>query len=248
VRVGFFLHLILPAALAPAYALVLARAWTVPLDLAGTAVAVAGGLAVYLGDRVIERGKLLGRRWRIATGMIAAAAVAVVVIIALRQPQRLLPVLVLLGAIALAYPLLKRIPGGKAPLVGAAWTGAAVLLPLASDAIPWAWLLRPASLAIFLLTVSGTVLCDLKDMADDARVAVRSWPVLFGERVAVGLAAALALLSCWPIALAEAWALLPSALLLLGLAGYRPLLRRSIAGPLAVDAALVLSGVLAWFS
>jgi len=208
-------------------------------------VLALGVFVVYTGDRLMEHGRLWGRTaWGLwGSVVIAAAWIAVRLAIA----PALWSAVTALGALSLSYVALKRFAVLKTCMVGLTWTiGAAVLAQAPQPG--WQALGNPAALALLLTVCAGAVLCDLKDAERDRMASVHSLPVMVGERRALLVAAALALVGAALAASIQAWALMACAVAMMVLAGLPNVLRRPVTGPLVVDAALALPGALlfAW--
>jgi 4-hydroxybenzoate polyprenyltransferase len=106
--------------------------------------------------RPLLRLLFIGGRWRSAGRIqpMGAAAVASLLGGALLPwlgPQAAM-VVPLAGALAVAYPLLKRLPLGKTVVVPLVWTWCGIVLP--SGEGPWSgwrWIQEPVALPLFLL-------------------------------------------------------------------------------------------------
>jgi 4-hydroxybenzoate polyprenyltransferase len=166
----------------------------------------------------------------------------------LRHAALLLPVVLPLAALSVAYPALSRLPFAKEVTVALCWTLGVVVLPFADEAPRWGLLMEPAAWAIFAVVLAGTLLCDLKDEVVDRVRQVASAPVLIGDRWTRLIAAAAALDAVWLAWWGQAYPLLLACFLLVWLATQPALLKRSLWGPIAVDAALALPGPVAWLA
>lgn len=174
----------------------LGAAWGVSADPAGLCLFLAGVVAGYALDRVVDEG----------TGRSVLAASAGVGLATVLAAPRLLVPAALLGGIAVAYSRLKRfVP--KELLTAGAWTFAVCVLSFAeAPAIRDAW---PLAACVFLLVLANAVVCDRGDWRADVAAGVRSLTVRVGPDAARLPAAAGALgasglalaAGAWPLAL-----------------------------------------------
>ncbi len=225
---------------------VVGRATGSPVSSAGISMLLCGVLAAYSLDRLVDAGPERRPVWLrivLLVGVLVGAVGGLRLLPAL--PASKVGMLIVLGAVALAYPLLKRWPWVKAILVPAVWTSTAVVLPTGDGATSiWHSFLAPVAAPLFALLASGCLLCDLKDVDADARAGVRSVPVALGVRAALLVAVVLALVG-GSLALAEHRpGLLAAAIGLIALAPFRAVLATDVVGPLVVDMILTLPGVL----
>ncbi len=239
------LHIWWPLALGWSLALVAHRATGRPWQPAGVGILLAGIVAAYSLDRVVDPAPAAPpwlRRTLIGAGGTATLAGALLVTALPRQTAVLVPVLALLASI---YPAIKRLPLGKALLVPLVWTWAALALSVNDGSwFGWHALLLPVAPPMFLLMAAGCVLCDLKDEARDRAAGVASLPATLGATASIAIAVALAL-TAGGMAWAEGRVGLTFSALALGGATLRPgLLATDIVGPLVVDVILTLPGVL----
>lgn len=238
-------HILLPALLGPALAAPLAVAWRLPWFWPGLAALVCGTIAVYTGDRVVERGDQLRPRLRIVMAAIGALSAIVTAALALLFSERLLEPLLYLGLLAIAYPAIKRIPLAKALAVGIGWMLAVCTLPLTSGEVPWHLLIQPAALAVCGLIAAGSILCDFKDQLTDRQAHIPSIPVWLGEAWALRVVRGLCLYAAILATVDRAMALWLPAGALLMLTLYVEWLRRILWGPILVDLALCTGALVA---
>lgn len=220
-----------------------------PPDPAGLGVLLCGIVAAYSLDRVtgLPNRPLLPwvRRTLIVT---SAAGTAVGLALTTRLPATAAVLVPVLGAIALAYPGLKRVPGVKNLAVPLVWTWAAIGLPFHDGSwFGWRAVTERAAAPLFLLFAAGVLLCDVKDERTDRRAGVPTPVVLFGARTAAWLGVALAAGAAISLP-GEPQSGLAVAAVGLGLAASRPgLLATDVIGPLLVDVCLSVPGLLiAW--
>lgn len=152
-----------------------------------------------------------------------------------------LPVAVLAGFGLFYIPLKRFIP--KNLLTAAAWTLTLVVLPF--DALPVGEAAQWGAAAVFLTIYAAATLCDVPDVAEDARAGVRGLTTLLGGVTAARVAGGIALVAAVLAVLAGVWgAAVPAlacAALGFGAAGW---LERSPVGQFWVDALLVVPGLL----
>lgn len=226
--------------------LVVHRAILRPWHPGGTAVLLLGIVAAYSVDRLVDppaAGLSTGLRRVLAWTALAAGAVGALALATVPLPTAaLVPVV---GAAVLLYPTIKRIPVTKTLFVPLVWTWCAIALPFADGSwLGWRWVLEPIALPLLLLFTSNALLCDLKDEHDDRRHGVATLPVVLGARTATAVAVALAVAGGLVAHVERRYGLACGALGL-GVAALAPrLLATDVVGPLAVDVALTLPGVL----
>jgi 4-hydroxybenzoate polyprenyltransferase len=226
---------------------VVARDNARPSSSVGLCALVLGGLAAYSVDRLGDAAtRARGPAWlsrALAVGTLVAALGGLALIPIL--PYSKVELLALCGAIALAYPWVKRIPLGKTVLVPAVWTWATLALPTVDpSAFAWRAALVPLAAPLFLLLAAGCLLCDVKDADADRDGGVPSLPARLGLSSSLAIAAAAALLGS-ALALAQhRTGLVAGGLCLLALSARPRLLATESVGPLLVDAALTVPGLL----
>jgi hypothetical protein len=240
------LHYWWPLALGWSLTEVVRRAMGRGPDIVGLTVLLSGIFAAYSLDRVLDADATTSRPW---IGRVLAACGVVSAIICgaatLRLPLATAALVPALGAAALLYPWLKRVPLTKTMALPLIWTWAAVALPFNDGSwAGWHWMLLPVSAPLLLLIASGCLLCDLKDECADRLAGVRSLPALVGRaatlRVALGLAFGAA-----GFALLEHRTGIAVSAAALGITTTSPtLLATEAAGPLLVDVILTLPGIL----
>jgi 4-hydroxybenzoate polyprenyltransferase len=240
------LHYWWPLALGWSLTVVMERATGRAADANGVTALLAGIFAAYSIDRVIDPGTARLRPW-MARLLSIAAGVAIVVCAgaAWRLPLHTAVLVPALGAVALFYPGLKRVPITKTVALPVIWTWASLALPFNDGSwFGWRAVLQPIAAPVLLLIAAGCLLCDLKDEEGDRRAGVRSLPATLGGRAAIRVAAAVAL-SAAAIAFAEHRPGLVVGAATLGLATWSPtLLATDASGPLLIDVILTLPGIL----
>jgi 4-hydroxybenzoate polyprenyltransferase len=239
------LHYWWPLALGWSWAVVARRATGREWDAAGLATLLLGICAAYSLDRLVERTRATSARVRAALALATGAASAALLVVVPRLPRETAALALVLGAVAVCYPLAKRLPGGKTLALPLVWTWSALALPFDGGSwLGWRALLNPVAVPIFLLFAAGCVLCDLKDEARDRDAGVPTLPARYGAAPTLAVAGILAAAAA-VAAIAEgrpgvAW----SATVLAGTLGWPRLLATDVVGPLVVDVVLTLPGLL----
>ena len=150
-----------------------------------------------------------------------------------------------IGATALAYPRLKRVPFLKTAVVAIVWTWCAIALPYGDGSwFGWRTLMHPVALPLVMLMAAGCLLCDLKDEAVDRAEGVASVPALLGATRTAQGALALAGVAAISALLEQRTGLAVSAGVLSLTTLWPRLLATETIGPLVVDMVLTLPGVL----
>lgn len=226
--------------------LVVHRAVLRPWHAGGTAVLLLGIVAAYSVDRLVDppaTGLTTGLRRVLAWTALAAGALGGLALTTVPLPTAALVPLV--AAAVLLYPTLKRAPLTKTLFVPLVWTWCTIALPFADGSwLGWRWMLEPIALPLLLLFTSNALLCDLKDERADRHHGVATLPVVLGPRAATAIAVVLAVAGGLVAHLEQRHGLACGALGL-GVAALTPrLLATDVVGPLAVDVALTLPGVL----
>jgi 4-hydroxybenzoate polyprenyltransferase len=224
-------------------------------DASGLTALLAGVLAGYSLDRVLDPPRPVAmipepdeRMRRLLLGVGGLAAI-VCGLAALRLPFGSAVAVPTLGAIALLYPRLKRQLPTKLLLLPTVWVLAVVALPFPDGGPLFARrsLAQPVVAVLFLLVAAGCLLCDLKDERADAAASVPSLAVLVGGARAARIAAGLALLGAILAFAIDEPELAVGGALLAVVATRERLLAVDVLGPLLVDVLLSLPGILvAW--
>ncbi|MEO7190534.1 MAG: UbiA family prenyltransferase [Vicinamibacterales bacterium] len=240
------LHYWWPVMMGASTALVVQRATARPVNGAGFALLLAGILAAYSLDRLLDESdgtETTWLRWTLLAG--AAIGVLASAILLAIVPLRVAILVPGLAVVVLGYARLKSVPVLKTLLVSAAWTWSLIALPFGDGSwFGWRAWMTPVAIPLTCLIASGCLLCDLKDVEQDRRRAVASLPVVVGEQGAIAVAVALAGVGAL-ISLAERRPGLLVGGLAMGLAAMRPhVIARDVIGPLVVDVILTIPGLL----
>jgi 4-hydroxybenzoate polyprenyltransferase len=227
-------------------AIVVHRATGRPFSTPGLMLFLCGIVAAYSLDRVLDRPQSPTHAGvePLLVGVAALSSFGCAFAV-LRLPFKTASLLPLIAGLAVWYPKLKRPPLAKTLLVAAVWTWTAIAFPFGDQSwFGWRIVMTPVAIPILLLVASGCLLCDLKDVESDRLSQVRSLPVLLGKDLAARVAIGVALAALALAVTQNRPGLAVCGLALAGL-GLRPrLLAREAIGPLVVDAALTLPGLL----
>lgn len=260
------LHYWWPLALGWSLTSVVQRATGDALDPRGVQALLAGIVAAYSLDRVIDPagrvadssgaagqalfGRLSLRRSSDSLLPVLLSAMGVLAALvclweAWHLPVQTAALMPLLGVAALAYPRLKRLPLTKTLALPLVWTWASIALPLADGSwFGWRALREPIAAPLFLLIAAGCLLCDLKDEIADRASGVRSLPALLGRDATIVIAAGLTV-AAGVVAVVEHRTGIAISAAVLGVSTAWPtLLATESAGPLLVDMILTLPGLL----
>jgi len=238
------LHCWLPVAVGWSIAEVMHRSTGAAFSAWGMTLLLAGIGAAYTVDRLLDPPPLPRPFWLRRTLWIAAGLfVGISLCAAGKMPIHVQVSAILLGAISLAYPGLKRLPLAKTAAVALAWTWAGTTLPFAAAEPAHWWRLDVAAPLLLILAANG-ILCDLKDCDPDRRKGVPTLPLFLGARRTCLVVTAMLLVSV-ALSLAQhrpGLALTGAALALA--AQFPTLLASEGVGPLIADAILILPGLL----
>lgn len=247
------LHYWWPLALGWSLTCVVQRATGGPLDPHGVQALLAGIVAAYSLDRVLDppgegaAGRNASRPGllRLLLGATGALAALLCLWEASHVPLRTAALMPLLGVAALGYPRLKQLPLTKTLVLPLIWTWACIALPVADGSwFGWHALREPVAAPLFFLIAAGCVLCDLKDEVADRESGVRTLPVLLGRAATLRVAAVMTV-AAGVIALVEhRTGIAVSAAALGASTAWPALLATESAGPLLVDVILTLPGLL----
>lgn len=239
------LHYGWPVVLGWALAEVAVQATGRPVSPAGRALLLLGIGAAYSFDRLVDPPASPTRVLRVVLGVAFVGCSAGVLGLLPWLPASSLSLLPLLAAAVVGYRKAKAFPLVKAFLVPLVWTWAGIALPLADPSwLGFRSLAQPVALPLFLVLASGCLLCDVNDVERDGLQGVRSLPVQVGLRWALVIAALLAVLGTAAALFQGRLGLAVDGLLLVLLAGCRPLLLLESWGPFVVDVVLTLPGFL----
>lgn len=238
-------HFWWPLALGWSWAVVARRATAREWDPHGLAVLLLGIGAAYSLDRLLDGRRALPPAVNALLWIAGVGSAAAVVATLPRLPVQTAALALAFGAVAVCYPLAKRLPLGKTVALPLIWTWSALALPFDGGSwLGWRALLHPVAVPTFLLFVAGCVLCDLKDEAHDRAAGVPTLPARYGAVPAIVVAGALAVTAAVAAAAEGRPGVACSAALLTSMLGWPRLLATEVVGPLAVDVVLTLPGLL----
>ena len=240
------IHYWFPVALGWSIALVIQRATSLPILPSGIHLYLLAIWAAYSLDRLLDGPKearpfwLTGFLW---FGFIVATIFGV--ILAVQLSFKTISVIVLFSMITILYTRVKKIPFLKMLLVAIVWCWAGVALPFSNPHwFAWQFWTIQASLPLVMLIVAGVILCDFKDFKSDGESGVRTLPVMFGLHNTI-LSTSILLLTTALIAYEQGRiGLMISSITLIGLAQFPGILSLDVIGPLLVDAALTIPGLM----
>jgi 4-hydroxybenzoate polyprenyltransferase len=218
--------------------LVAVKATGLPLSIPGATLFMAGVVTAYTWDRWADCPVGPRPTWCLVASVVAAM---VGLVIAAWLPLEKIAIAVGLGLLGLGYRRLKKFPLLKTGLIALAWAAAGVGFPV--EPLPSLEISLRLGAVLFAMFAAGALLCDFKDVADDARGGVRTAQVLWGRAVAAGLAAALAVAGVALALTMNRPGLVCSGLVLAGLSFFPQIVSRPVLGPLLVDGALALPAV-----
>jgi len=214
-------------------------------DANGLAVLLAGIVAAYSADRVIDPARTAHPWMMRLLVLVALVSAAICGVAAWRLPIQTSAIVPALGLAALGYTRLKQLPVTKTVLLPFIWTWAAMALPFNDGSwLGWRVLLQPIAAPLLLLITAGCLLCDLKDEWHDRRAGVRSLPAMLGGAATIHVSMAL-IVAAAVLALAEHRPGIAISSAALAISTFSPaLLATDAAGPLLVDVILTLPGIL----
>lgn len=210
------------------------------------AALLAGIVAAYSLDRVFDPPHMARPAWvTLLLGLTGVTAACWCGWQAWHMPLRTAALVPLVGAVAIAYPRLKRLPSTKTVALPLIWTWAAIALPFGDGSwFGWRAAFEPVASPLFCLIAAGCLLCDLKDERDDRAAGVRSLPTMLGAP-ATRQVAMLLIAAATALALVEHRPGIALSGVALGLATTWPaVLATDAAGPLLIDVILTLPGIL----
>jgi len=240
------IHYWFPIALGWSIAMVIHQATGSPILSSGITLYLLGIWAAYSFDRILDDPEGSRPHWLKVTLMLGfVISTGLGALLALEFSLQTLSVLVVFSVITLSYRKAKRFPFLKTLLVAITWTWAGVALPFSnSNWFAWQFWTRRTSVPLVLLIAAECILCDLKDLKFDQADGVRSMPVILGLRNTL-LLTSVVLMAAALLSFEEGrMGLVASSLALLFLARFPVLLSLEAIGPLLVDLALTIPGLL----
>jgi hypothetical protein len=239
-------HYWFPIALGWSVALVIQRATGLSISSSGIQLYLLGICAAYSLDRLLDEPGLRHPAWltiALWAGFVISATLGF--FLALQLSIQTLSALLVFSIITLFYRKAKKFPFLKTILVAVVWTWAGVALPFANPHwFAWQFWTMQSSVPLVMLIAAGCILCDFKDLKFDDNSGVRSLPLMFGLRKTVLITSAI-LLTAAAISFQEGrMGIVISSICLILLAQFPSVLSLEAIGPLLVDIALTIPGVL----
>jgi len=234
-------HYWFPIALGWSIALVIQRATGSPISSSGILLYLLGICAAYSFDRLMDHSGLEHSIWLTGAlwiGFLFSTTLGF--FLALGLSIQTISALMVFSVITLFYRKAKKFPFLKTVLVAVVWTWAGVALPFADQGF---WTLQ-ASVPLIMLIAAGCILCDFKDLKFDDDGGVRSLPVMFGLRKTILFTSAILLAAALVSFQEGRMGLVISSLSLMLLAQFPAVLSLESIGPLLVDVALTIPGML----
>lgn len=240
------IHYWFPVALGWSIALVIQRATGLPILPSGIYLYLLTIWAAYSLDRLLDRPKEVRPLWLTTSlwvGFMIATTFGAMLVVQLSF--KTISVIALFSIITILYTKVKKIPFLKTVLVAIVWAWAGVALPFQNQHwFAWQFWTIQASLPLVMLIAAGVILCDFKDLKSDCDAGVRTLPVMFGLRNTI-LGTSILLLVAALISYEQGRiGLMISSAALIGLAQFPAILSMDTIGPLLVDAALTIPGLL----
>jgi 4-hydroxybenzoate polyprenyltransferase len=240
------IHYWFPVALGWSIALVIHRATGSLISPLGIDLYLLGIWAAYSLDRLLDQSREVRQSWLTASlliGFMVSAALGAILVIQLSP--KTISAIVLFSIITILYSKAKKIPFLKTVLVAIVWTWAGVALPFQNQNwFAWQFWTMQTSLPLVMLIAAGVILCDFKDLKFDGQDGVRSLPVMFGLRNTSLATSALLLIAAVISYQQGRIGLVISSAALIGLAQFPFILSLDTIGPLLVDIALTLPGLM----
>ncbi len=239
-------HYWFPVALGWSVVLVIQRATGAPVAPAGIGLYLLCICAAYSLDRLLDNTGKHHPAW-LTAALWAGLGLATIagLFLAPRLSIQSLSAVVVFSIITLLYRKAKRFPFLKTALVAVVWIWAGVALTFANPGwFAWRFWTLGASVPLVMLLAAGCILCDFKDLKFDDDGGVRSLPVMFGLRRTTWITSVFLLAAALVAYQQGRIGLVVSGASLIVLAQFPGLLSLESIGPLLVDIALTLPGVL----
>lgn len=239
------IHFWFPIALGWSISLVMQRATNLPFYPIGMSFFLIGIWAAYSLDRLVDfpEKQPSWLRYCLLLGFILSTITGLIIF--LKLPIKIMPVVVVLSLISILYRYFKTYPLVKTLLVSIVWVWAGAALPIENNYwLAWNWYSYKVSLPLILLISAGCILCDLKDIESDNKTGVYSLPVLLGVNRTIVIVSVLSIAAAILSFYQNRWGIFTSSSILTVLAQYPSVISIEAFGPLLVDIILTLPGVL----
>jgi len=239
-------HYWFPIGIGWSLVLVINHATDMPISRVGFQLYLLGICAIYSIDRLVDNSDPSRSFW--VTAVLAAGflvSVSISGILVFQIPIQSISTLLLLSVLTLLYVWVKRFPFAKGFWAAMVWGWITVAAPfLDKQWFAWQFWTLQVSLPIVILMACNIIMCDFKDIKSDRLNGIKSLPVLLGTRKTTWAISLLIIIAAVISFDENRPGLFIGSILLLLLAQFPNLLSRRVLGPLMVDAALVIPGVL----
>jgi len=240
------IHYWFPVALGWSIATVIHQATGLPITSSGIHLYLLTIMAAYSLDRWLDRSDEVRTSWLTAVlfaGFLISAILGA--FIAVQLSVKTISLMVVFSIITILYCKVKKIPFLKAVLVSIVWVWAGVAFSFQNQNwFAWQFWTMPPALPLVLLIAAGVILCDFKDVKLDDRNGIQSLPVMFGSRNTILFTTILLIIAAGISYEQGRMGLVYSSAALIGLSQFPFILSLDAIGPLLVDAALTLPGLL----
>ena len=226
--------------------LVIHQATGMPIITSGLHLYLLGICAAYSLDRIVDNPDASRPLWMkiaLASGFLVSALAGF--FLAIRLSIQTFSALILFSTISVFYFQAKKLPFVKGLLVAVVWGWAGVALPFANTHwFAWQFWTMQISLPVVMLIACNVILCDFKDIGSDHMNGVQSLPAMLGSRRTMWILSISLVIAAMISFQENRMGLVVSSALLFLLTQFPRLLSVDALGPLIVDAALTIPGVL----
>jgi 4-hydroxybenzoate polyprenyltransferase len=239
------IHYWFPVVLGGSMTLVIQKATGLPISTSGVSFYLFAIWAAYSLDRLLEplEERPAWLKASLLIGLLISAGLGSILVIKL-SPQTI-SLILLFSIIVFIYHRAKKFPLFKTLLVAIVWTWAGVALPFENQKwFAWQFWTMQISLPLVILLATNAILCDFKDLKLDGLHGVHSLPVMLGLRNTTIVVSVLLVIAAVISYEQGRMGLVVSSAVLIGLAQFPLLLSLDAVGPLLLDAALALPGLL----
>ncbi len=217
-----------------------------PIIASGLHLYLLGICAAYSLDRIVDNPDASRPLWMkiaLASGFLVSALAGF--FLAIRLSIQTFSALILFSTISVFYFQAKKLPFVKGLLVAVVWGWAGVALPFANTHwFAWQFWTMQISLPVVMLIACNVILCDFKDINSDHVRGVQSLPAMLGSRRTMWILSISLVIAAMISFQENRMGLVVSSALLFLLTQFPRLLSLDALGPLIVDAALTIPGVL----
>ena len=239
-------HYWFPVVLGWSIAIVIHNATGMPFLSSGLYLYLLGICATYNLDRLLDNKDPFRPRW-LTVALVFGFSVSFLfgLLLSINISAQSFSALLLFSIFALFYFQLKKIPFIKTILISVVWVWAGIGLPFANPHwFAWQFWTMKISVPLVMLVACGCLLCDIKDIRSDSDDGVRSLAVLLGQRKTLLVTSVLLIITAVISFYENRLGLMVGSAALILLAQFPTILSLEAAGPLIVDAALAIPGLL----